>query len=924
MKKLLLFSLSASLFALSSCEKGEDILPPYDSEITFTSSINSAATKVTGNSFDTGDLISVYANDGSVYSAENVQYEYTGSVFTSSTPIGATGDALSFVAVYPYSEDMAIETTFAALEDQSTEAAYEASDLLSAVTAATTESCPELTFDHSLSAVEVTVNSESTLTAIKINAAVEASCDFAAGEFTATGSTVSVTPFALSQSSYIAVVAPQTISAGSSFLEVEIDGQTYSWNISEDIELLSTYKYLCEVTVTAEGVIFSGVIVPWEDGGNIDIGETDEGGSSDEIPDGYTGIYTAEDLIAINSSDASLQGTYYLANDIDLKGNSDNPWTPIGANKAQFEGIFDGGGHTISGLYIESSSNYAGLFGYIMDAQVVNLNVEGTIISDGDYVGAIVGCNDYSLVMNCSSTVDVTGYSYVGGIVGDNYGSEVINCFNRGDVTATDYCVGGIVSNSYDSKIVNCYNSGDLDSDYGTIGGIVGCNYASGVINCYNSGNISIADSYGYEYGGIAGYNGTAEDIANCYSLSGCIGSGADGVNGTVMESSAMIADNFVSTLNYNANNYNSESPENSACGWVAVSSGYPTLAFDSSPAGGAEPEPDAGSGTLESPYSISSVADLTQLADDVNGGNNLLGIYYKLTTDINLNGSTSNPWTPIGNKDAKFSGNFDGDGHTISGIYVYSSDDNVGLFGYTDKASISNLSISGTITSSGDYVGGLVGCADESMISNCHNSATVTAYDCAGGLLGATNVSTEIWNCSNSGTISANDYYAGGIVGLNVACTLSSCYNTGKVYSLYGYTGGIAGRNYDATVTNCYNTAIISTDGSRCGGIVGGNNYAGKVSNCYNIAFVSAEEGKLGAIVGYNSATMDAEVTNCYSKDGCVIGDSTGEDGTIKSSSDMQNSTEFVSLLNGSQSSTPWVYDTNSTNSGYPILSWM
>ena len=154
-------------------------------------------------------------------------------------------------------------------------------------------------------------------------------------------------------------------------------------------------------------------------------------------------------------------GEYFkLTADIDMSekygadiGGSEISWTPIGNGIVPFTGNFDGGGHKISGLYINSTSDYQGLFGYVGEGGTVqNLGVDGWVIGDY-YVGGVVGMN-YGTVTSCFNTGDVGGDYYVGGVAGMSNGT-VTSCFNTGDVNGSDY-VGGVAGRSY-STVTNCY-----------------------------------------------------------------------------------------------------------------------------------------------------------------------------------------------------------------------------------------------------------------------------------------------------------------------------------------------------------------------------------------------------------------------------------------------------------------------------------
>ncbi len=239
------------------------------------------------------------------------------------------------------------------------------------------------------------------------------------------------------------------------------------------------------------------------------------GGSGTET-DPYqisTGAQLAYLATSVNSGN-EYNGTYFvLTNDIDLN-NQD--WTPIGtSNSGYFCGVFDGAEHTISNLYINSTSSYQGLFGYL-GGTVKNLTVSGEVTGAGD-VGGIVGCN-YStgaIVENCINQCTVTGTgTSIGGVVGNNgyaerYGT-IKDCTNSGTIIGEGYYVGGVVGRS-GTAVEGCTNSGTVTNTESYTGGIVGRGY-DGVTNCTNSGTVTTTDGY---TGGIVGFN-TTGNIENC------------------------------------------------------------------------------------------------------------------------------------------------------------------------------------------------------------------------------------------------------------------------------------------------------------------------------------------------------------------------------------------------------------------------
>ena len=257
------------------------------------------------------------------------------------------------------------------------------------------------------------------------------------------------------------------------------------------------------------------------------------------------------------------------------------------------------------------------------------------------------------------------------------------------------------------------------------------------------------------------------------------------------------------------------------------------------------------GSGTETDPYQISTADGLKWFRDKVNNAKakEETKICAVLTADIDLN---NEPWTPIGigedtrTEDLPYSGTFDGNGHTISGLNVNYGDKNGGLFCYVKSATIKNLTVAGSVTySSGDGIayGGIVGCADSSTIENCTNRCTVTGNWYAGGIVGRS-VDSDIIGCANFGNISS-PFCSGGICGIvtgqvdayGIDATIRDCYNVGMVSG--GYAGGITGQsdsgNIDILIANCYNVGSLhgSTD---TGEIIGdlSNPRCTTIDNCY------------------------------------------------------------------------------------------
>lgn len=211
--------------------------------------------------------------------------------------------------------------------------------------------------------------------------------------------------------------------------------------------------------------------------------------------------------------------TFTLTRDIELT----QPWTPIGSDDTvYFAGIFDGNGHTISGLNVQNSYGGSGLFGYL-SGEVRNLNVKGKNESyDSNSAGVAGILSKTGKISNCTSAVNVKGLDKCGGIVGNNEGGTIERSINIGSISGT-YKIGGIVGENWDGIVSQCGNHGKIKSTrrgvatYGT-GGVAGRSVSADaeIIECYNIGDIH---SNTEATGGVAGYmNGSGSTLKDCYN----------------------------------------------------------------------------------------------------------------------------------------------------------------------------------------------------------------------------------------------------------------------------------------------------------------------------------------------------------------------------------------------------------------------
>ena len=309
-------------------------------------------------------------------------------------------------------------------------------------------------------------------------------------------------------------------------------------------------------------------------------------------------ISSVEELKAFRddvNSGNTYEGKYvYLTNDITLDSNEE--WEPIGyysqdtesirnvlenEKNKPFSGIFDGKGHTINNMYINTTNIVQGLFGLVINGEIKNINIaENCSINTGNISGSVVGymyntgkisgCKNYAnlnqvrggivggiagsiTVSNCINYGDIQNAA--GGIVGSSNGTDwnefegkyhrITNCANYGNISRNENLAGGIVG-YFKGNILNCFNNGEINTTVGAVGGIVGA-ITGKVQNCYNTKMVK-GDRV---VGGIVGDLERAYHnlIENCYNIGN-----VTGVNGNVGEIFGRNTDNMLEIVNcYNS-----------------------------------------------------------------------------------------------------------------------------------------------------------------------------------------------------------------------------------------------------------------------------------------------------------------------------------------------------------------------------------
>lgn len=540
-----------------------------------------------------------------------------------------------------------------------------------------------------------------------------------------------------------------------------------------------------------------------------------------------------------------------------------------------FKGTFDGNGYKVSGVYIEYSgdSGYLGLFGCLGEGGVIkNVGVEESYVRGTGIqanVGSVCGKNSGGTISNSYNAGSVEGTRHdvaVGGVCGYSYYGEISNSYNAGSVEGGELAfVGGVCGENYEGKIFNSHNTGSVKgTGEASVGGVCGHNYFGEISNSYNVGSVKGGDNA--KVGGVCGMNNGFNSgmISNSYNVGSVEGGGSALVGG-------VCGHNPLGTISnsYNAGSVTGKS-DASVGGVCGKNENYGTITDCFYLAGTVEPDKgignednDTGKATSADPaefviavdkglvldpntpwigeatandkditfptlaqvpqfeggvYLISLAEELRWFAGKVNIGNAKLN--GKLMQDIAVSGYTldngtppdlQDHWTPIGNKTNRFQGIFDGNGNTVSGVYINDNNDgaNLGLFGYLGKGGkIENVGVEDSyVTGTGGQatVGGVCGSSEGSILSS-YNAGSVEGTQSpalVGGVCG-----------SSDGSIS-NSYNTGSVTGGNKA----------KV-------GGVCGYNKDdGQITDCYYLAGTATNGIGDGTDSGNENAAPKTA---------------------------------------------------------------------------------------------
>ena len=478
-----IFAAIALLLGLAACTQDEAGFLPEGAEgtsIVFTATgLNPVATATAGTrapvdgNWEGVQSVAVLM-DGTVkaYDVTPTTADPTSATLTSTDPYYWTNhNDITITAWWPYT---AGETTPPAVKvkaNQSAQKDFEGSDLIVADGQTVTYGSPTLRFTHRTARVTIVLTDYTEgLASVQLT-----------GLSTEGDNPDIITPYGKGSNTYIALVAPQSVAAGTTFIVCTFtNGKTFVYKMKNATDWQAGGEYTYTVSLAAAK----------------DLGYTIESNGSYTVTSA-DGLMNIAELVNGGKCDINIT----LDKNIDLTGKE---WTPIGTGYSnKYTGTFDGGGHTIKGLTVTTNDQFVGLFGSIGYAGTVkNVMMEDVQITSNrssGFAGGVAGYSD-GTIENCSVSGSVSGTVYVGGVVGAQLEGSITGCSSSTTVKGTVY-VGGVAGQTNRSATLTaCYATGNVIIEIHPTnnisgGGLVGFNGGNGVWACYATGNVTSTGS---------------------------------------------------------------------------------------------------------------------------------------------------------------------------------------------------------------------------------------------------------------------------------------------------------------------------------------------------------------------------------------------------------------------------------------------
>ena len=497
------FALAALALSLAACTQDEAGFLPEGAEgtpIVFTATgLNPAAKAIAGTrapadgNWEGVQSVAVLM-DGMVktYDVTPSTADPTSATLTSTDPYYWTNhNDITVTAWWPYTEGETTPSAVKVKANQSARKDFEGSDLIVADGQTVTYGSPTLRFTHRTARVTVVLTDYTEgLASVQLT-----------GLSTENDNPDKITPYDKGSNTYIALVAPQSVAAGRTFITCTFtNGKTFVYKMKNATDWQAGGEYTYTVSLAAAK----------------DLGYTIESDGSYTVTSA-DGLMNVAELVNGGKTDINIT----LDKNIDLTGKG---WTPIGTSfDNSYKGTFDGGGHTITGLTVTTNDQFVGLFGYLNRAGMVkNVVMEGIQITSNHMFGCTGGVVGYSwgTIENCSVSGSVSGTDCVGGVVGSQKAGSIIGCSSSATVKGKHY-VGGVAGEKW-GTMTACYATGNVTLEIASQknnfgGGVVGLNGGSRVLACYAIGNVNSKGSStgNVHIGGLFGDNYTV--VTACY-----------------------------------------------------------------------------------------------------------------------------------------------------------------------------------------------------------------------------------------------------------------------------------------------------------------------------------------------------------------------------------------------------------------------
>jgi len=680
--------------------------------------------------------------------------------------------------------------------------------------------------------------------------------------------------------------------------------------------------------------------------GFVDLNASDlTGNGTDADP------YVITNVSELQAAENNLTAHYEVGNDIDASDTSEwrggDGFTPIGgfgANKDPFKSTFDGNNNTVSGIVVNpEDTNYIGLFGYVEDASIKNIEIENANVSGNENfgIGGLAGGANNANITNVSVSGAINSNateieSAAGGIIGDKLGGIVRNSTSSANIHQNTSGAGGLVGDHRNGgKITDSSATGDVDG-LRSVGGLVGSNDENSIISAsYASGDVTASDRLA---GGLVGPNEGV--IRNSYALGsvsagqtvgGLVGSNVGGghinssyaagsINGDALTGGLAGVNRVNTTSSYwDTETTGQDSSDGNATGlstsemtgsaavtnmagfdfgtiWQTQPNDYPVLASSSGDNSNGEDGDDGDDSSKSTEFVDVDVSDLegSGTADDpyvITNASELqtiengLDANYTLASDIDASNTAQwnggSGFDPVG----RFTGSLDGSGYNITGLTIDRPDRfSVGVFSEVDSSStVTNVSLIDAAVTGDRSVGVLTG-YNFGTLQNIIVSGSVIGSTDVGGVAGTNDNEGRIIRSEASTEVNGSSQNIGGLVGQNNGdAIINDSYATGDVTGYNTDVGGLVGRNIgqitDSHATGNINDNDVSPQAQPPDRVGGLSGY--NQGNITESYATGAVTGatRVGGLVGVN---FDYNDTETVVRSSYATGDVTGTGGSV------------------------------------------